>query len=257
MNKNINKNTNKNTKRKEKVVISFKNVSKIYKLYKNSSSRIISAFTRKKLYKEKKAISNLSFDIKKGEKVAIFGKNGAGKSTIIKLISQISYPTEGVVEVFGKIVTLLGTEVGIDQELTGRENIFLKCILLGMKKEDIKKIESKIIEFAEIEEYIDQPMKLYSSGMRARLGFAISVQVSPDILVIDETLSVGDENFRNKCINKINEIIQNNNTTLVLVTHSKETAVKFCNRGIVIEKGKMVFDGKIQDAISKYYNLIN
>ena len=236
----------------EETVIKFNNVTKIYKLYKNKNLRLISLFTNKKRYKEKMAISNLTFEVKKGEAVAILGKNGAGKSTIIKLASEITYPTEGTIEVIGKKTTLLGTEIGLEPELTGRENIYLKCTLLGIDENEIKNIESQIIEFAEIEEYIDQPMKLYSSGMRARLGFAISVQVEPDILIIDETLSVGDEKFKNKCIKKINEIIKSNNTTLLLVTHSKETAMEFCNRGIVIEKGKKIFDGEIKEAINSY-----
>lgn len=240
----------------ENIVISFKNVSKVYKLYKNSRIKLISILTRKKVYKEKLALSNISFDITKGESVAILGKNGAGKSTIIKLASEIIYPTEGNIKVIGKKNTLLGTDIGLEPELTGRENIFLKCSLLGIDEQEIGKIQEKIIDFAEIEEYIDQPMKLYSSGMRARLGFAISVQVEPDILIIDETLSVGDEKFRNKCINKINEIIEKNKTTLILVTHSKEMAVKFCKRGIVLDKGKKVFDGEIQEAINNYMQIL-
>lgn len=240
----------------EKIVISFKNVTKVYKLYKNHKFKLISFLCGKKLYKEKIALSDISFDIKKGESVAILGKNGAGKSTIIKLASEISYPTTGRVEVIGNKTTLLGTDIGLEPELTGRENIFLKCSLLGIKENEIKQMQEEIIEFAELQEYIDQPMKLYSSGMRARLGFSISVQVKPDLLIIDETLSVGDEKFKKKCIDKINEIIKTNNTTLMLVTHSKETAIEFCKRGIVIEKGNKIFDGDIKLAINKYMEIL-
>lgn len=240
----------------EDIVISLKNVTKKYKLYKSSKLKLQYALSGKAIYSEKVALNNISFDVYKGESVAILGRNGAGKSTIIKLISEISYPTEGTILVKGKKTSLLGTEIGLELELTGRENIFLKCSLLGMEEKEIQKIEKNIIEFSGIEEYIDQPLKLYSSGMRARLGFAISVQTEPDILIIDETLSVGDEQFKKKCINKINEIIKTNNTTLLLVTHSKETAMEFCKRGIVIEKGNKVFDGEIKQAIENYENIL-
>lgn len=240
----------------EDIVISLKNVTKKYKLYKNSKLKLKHVLIGKKTYSEKIALNNVSFDVYKGESVAILGRNGAGKSTIIKLVSEIAYPTEGSILVKGKKTSLLGTEIGLEPELTGRENILLKCSLLGIEEKEIQKIEKSIIEFSEIEEYIDQPLKLYSSGMRARLGFAISVQTEPDILIIDETLSVGDEQFKKKCINKISQIIKTNNTTLLLVTHSKETAVEFCKRGIVIEKGEKIFDGEIEMAIENYEKIL-
>lgn len=234
------------------IMIELDNVNKIYKLYKSENDKLIYAILKRKNYKEKIAVKNFSVCIKKGESVAILGKNGAGKSTILKIIAGIIYPTSGTVKVNGKKVTLLSTNVGLESNLTGRENIYLKCNLLGMEDNEIKKIEKNIIDFAEIGEYIDQPMKFYSSGMKARLGFAISIQIIPDIMIIDETLSVGDEEFKNKCINKLNEMIKKYNITLLFVTHSINLVDKFCKRGIVIDNGCSVFDGDVEDAIKFY-----
>ena len=206
--------------------------------------------------KENKAVNNVSFNIKKGESVALFGKNGAGKSTILKLITGVTYPTEGEIEVKGRVSALLELTSGFDQEFTGRENIYLKGQLLGIKDKEIKELEPAIIEFAELGDYIDQPVRTYSSGMKARLGFAINANVKPEILIIDEALSVGDEAFRRKCVKKINEVTSKEDVTLLFVTHATGTAKDFCKRGIVMKKGKAVFDGNIDDAIENYNGII-
>ena len=192
-------------------VIEFKEVSKIYKLYKNDKRRLLGIFFKKIPYKEKKAVNNVSFNIKRGEAVAIFGKNGAGKSTILKMITGVTFPTSGEIKVKGRVSALLELTSGFDPEFTGRENIYLKGQLLGLENSEISKLESTIVDFAELEEYIDQPVRTYSSGMKARLGFSINVNVEPEILIVDEALSVGDEEFRRKCIKKINELINNKN----------------------------------------------
>lgn len=189
-------------------VIEFKNVTKTYKLFKNDKMRLISTLFKIKNYKEKHAVNNVSFNIKKGESVAIFGRNGAGKSTILKMITEVCYPTDGEISVKGRVSALLELTSGFDPEFTGRENIYLKGQLLGLKNNEIKELEQEIIDFAEIEEYIDQPIRTYSSGMKARLGFSINVNIKPEILIVDEALSVGDENFRKKCSKKVNEIIK-------------------------------------------------
>lgn len=238
----------------EEFAIIFENVTKKYKLYKKNNDKLLSLIFKKKNIKEKVALSDVSFKIKKGETVALLGDNGAGKSTIVKLVSDLSYPTSGKVIVNGKKSTLLGTNVGLENNFTGRENIYLKCSLLGLNKEEIKKIENKIIEFSEIEEYIDYPMKTYSSGMKARLGFSILSQIEADVLIIDETLSVGDEKFKKKCANRIKEIIAEKKATLLFVTHSINTVSEFCNRGIVLKKGKKVYDGDIFEAKKIYLN---
>lgn len=195
----------------EETVIKFSNVTKIYKLFKNDKKRLLYTFCKKIRYQEKKAVDNVDFEIKRGESVALFGKNGAGKSTILKMITGVAYPTSGEIEVNGRVSALLELTSGFDPEFTGRENIYLKGQLLGLKDTEIKELEQEIIDFAEIYEYIDQPIRTYSSGMKARLGFSINVNIKPEILIVDEALSVGDEEFKNKCIRKVNEIINKDN----------------------------------------------
>ena len=240
----------------EKIVIKFDNVTKRYKLDKNDKSRLLSLFCKNIKCKENKAVNDVSFTIKKGECVALFGKNGAGKSTILKMITGVTYPTEGTVEVNGRVSALLELTSGFDSEFTGRENIYLKGQILGISNKEIQELEPAIIEFAELDDYIDQPVRTYSSGMKARLGFAINANIKPEILIIDEALSVGDEAFRRKCVKKINEITKNKNVTLLFVTHATSTAKDFCSRGIVMKKGKLMYDGKIDDAIVEYNKII-
>ena len=240
----------------EKTVIKFKNVTKKYKLYKNDKRRLLAIFFKKVPYKEKNAVNDVSFKINRGESVAIFGENGAGKSTILKMITGVTFPTAGEINVKGRVSALLELTSGFDPEFTGRENIYLKGRILGLKEKEIKRLEPQIVEFAELEEYIDQPVRTYSSGIRARLGFSISVNIEPEILIVDEALSVGDEKFKNKCIKKINEIIQKENVTLLFVTHTTSVAKEFCKRGMVMDKGKIVFDGDIKDAIHEYRKVI-
>ena len=239
------------------VVIKFEHVTKRYKLYKNDKKRFLGLFFKNIKYKENKAVNDISFNIKKGECVALFGKNGAGKSTILKLITGVTFPTEGNIEVKGRVSALLELTSGFDPEFTGRENIYLKGQILGIKDKEIKKLESTIIKFAELDDYIDQPVRTYSSGMKARLGFSINANINPEILIIDEALSVGDEAFRRKCVKKVNEITSKKDVTLLFVTHSTNVAKDFCKRGIVMKKGKAIFDGNIDDAIEKYNKVLN
>lgn len=238
------------------VVIKFNHVTKRYKLYKNDKQRLLGIFLKKIKYKEKNAVDDVTFDIKRGESVAIFGKNGAGKSTILKMITGVAFQTTGEIEVNGRVSALLELTAGFDPEFTGRENIYLKGQILGLNDSEIKKIENKIVNFAELEEYIDQPVRTYSSGMKARLGFSINVNIEPEILIVDEALSVGDEQFKNKCITKINKLIKKENVTLLFVTHSTATATEFCKRGLIMKKGKLIFDGDIKDAEAKYKDMI-
>ena len=237
-------------------VIEFKNVTKMYKLFKNDKKRLLYTFCKKIKYTEKKAVNNVSFEIKRGESVALFGRNGAGKSTILKMITGVCFPTNGEIKVNGRVSALLELTSGFDPEFTGRENIYLKGQLLGLKDNEIKELEKEIIDFAEIEEYIDQPVRTYSSGMKARLGFSINVNIKPEILIVDEALSVGDEEFKRKCVKKVNDIINNENVTLLFVTHATGVAKEFCSRGILMEDGKLTFDGDIEEAIIKYNNTI-
>lgn len=237
------------------IAIQLKNVSKRYKLFKNEKMRLMSFFNKKIEFKPKNALANVSFQINRGEAVALFGKNGAGKSTILKLITGVSYPTEGKIRVNGRVSALLELTAGFDPELTGRENIYFRGDILGIKKEELKLSEKDIVEFAELGEYIDQPVRTYSSGMRARLGFAINVNVNPDILIVDEALSVGDRAFREKCRRDIARKIENG-VTFLFVTHSLIDAKKFCKRGIVMKNGRVVFDGNVNEAAQFYSNNI-
>jgi len=236
-------------------IIEFTNVYKVYKLYKNDKDRMLGMFFGKKEMVRKVAANYLSFAIKKGEKVALLGPNGAGKSTILKMITNVCYPNEGNIIVKGKVGALLELSAGFDIEFTGRENIYLKCLLLGLNKNQIKKIENDIIEFADIGAYIDQPVRMYSSGMKARLGFSIIINSNVDILIIDEALAVGDKDFRDKCLNKIKELSKNKDLTILLVTHSLSQAKDFCDRGIIINKGHLVYDSSIEKAIDEYNRL--
>ncbi len=235
-----------------KKVIQLRNVTKIYKLFSNDKKRFLSTFIKSMQYKEKIAVNDITFDVHKGESVAIFGRNGAGKSTILKMITGVAYPTHGSIKVSGRVGALLELTSGFDPEFTGRENIYLKGQLTGMANEEIEQVEDEIVSFAEIGEYIDQPLRTYSSGMKSRLGFAINVCIRPDILIVDEALSVGDSKFQKKCVARIRQIIKDYGTTLLFVTHSTATAKQFCTRGIVLRAGRMLFDGRIDEAIMWY-----
>ncbi|WP_425757175.1 ABC transporter ATP-binding protein [Ihubacter sp. rT4E-8] len=239
-----------------KATIKFKNVTKQYKLYKNDKQRFRAIFSRRIKPKIKKAIDDVSFTIEKGESVALFGRNGAGKSTILKMITGVTYPTKGEIVVDGRVSALLELTAGFDPDFTGRENIFFRGQLLGIEDAEIKALEPEIIEFADLGDYIDQPVRTYSSGMKARLGFAINANIKPEILIVDEALSVGDKEFRLKCNRKIKDILGDGESTFLFVTHSTKVAKSFCKRGIVLKQGRILFDGEIQDAIDFYEELL-
>ncbi len=231
-------------------IIVFDKVSKVYTLYKNSREQFAALFYNSKKFKRHKALEDVSFSIRKGESVAIIGRNGAGKSTVLKMVTGVAFPTSGKVYVKGRVSALLELTAGFVPDMTGRENIQFKCYVLGLKGDEIKEIEEKAIEFADLGEYIDQPVRTYSSGMRVRLGFAININTNPDILVIDEALSVGDSTFKKKCKDKISEMI-NQDITVIYVSHSKDIQ-DFCDRCIYLQKGKVVFDGTMKETLEKY-----
>lgn len=234
------------------IAIEFRNVTKEYRLYPSENQRLLAYVVKHKNYKSNKANNNLSFKIRRGETVAIMGKNGAGKSTMLKMITGVVFPTHGEVIVNGRVSALLELSAGFDNFFTGRENIYLKGMLLGLEKDEVKALEKRIVNFADIGDYIDQQVRTYSSGMRARLGFAINAHIDPDILVVDEALSVGDREFQNKCRDKIHEICSKKDITFILVTHSETAATDFCKRGLVLNKGKLVFDGDVNEAVNIY-----
>jgi len=248
----------KEAKTQDETVIEFNNVSKTYQLYKSDRARVLGllGIRRKSGYLGSiNANNDLSFTIKRGEAVALIGQNGAGKSTALKIITGVLFPTSGSVSVKGRVSALLELNAGFDSQLTGRENLSLRGQALGLTKKEIAELEPKVIEFADLGVYIDQPIRMYSSGMRARLGFGFAVSVNPEILIIDEVLSVGDRRFRRKCINRMREIIRDEEVTVLFVTHASETAKEFCTRGIVLDNGIKVFDGPIDEAVMFYESM--
>ena len=235
----------------EEPIICFKDVTKEYTLYKNDRDRFKALFIPSKNAKKHLALKHVDLKIYKGESVGIIGDNGAGKSTLLKMITGVTFPTEGEITVHGKVAALLELTAGFSLEMTGRENIYLKGYILGLKDAYIAQIEERIIDFAQLGEYIDQPVRTYSSGMKMRLGFAINVNIDPDILVVDEALSVGDKKFKQKCKNKINEIIKSG-VTVLFVSHSMESVREICPRAIYLKKGEIMYDGKMEEALSRY-----
>lgn len=237
----------KTAKENAEVIIKFTNVSKTYTLYKNDQERFKSLFFKPKNPILNKALSHVNLEIRKGEAVGIMGDNGSGKSTMLKTITGVAFPDEGNVEVKGMVAALLELTAGFSTEMTGRQNIYLKGYILGLSDGKIKEIEENIIDFAELGEYIDQPVRTYSSGMKMRLGFAINVNINPDILVVDEALSVGDAAFKVKCKNKIKEVIENENITVLYVSHNAASVKEICPRSIYLKKGQIIFDGPTEE----------
>lgn len=235
--------------------VEFNNVIKEYKLYKNDKDRFKDLFWGKR-YTPYRAINNLSVKFEKGEVIGIFGKNGSGKSTLLKIVTGVVYPTWGTVEVNGAVSALLELTAGFDGELTGRENIYLKGYTMGYTRSRIHPKVEEIIEFSELGEYIDQPVRMYSSGMKARLGFAIAVNVDPEILVVDEALAVGDEDFRQKCLNRMDKF-RDEGKTILFVSHSVPQMRSFCTKGVWLHKGEMIVQGDIDEVANMYKHFLN
>jgi ABC-2 type transport system ATP-binding protein len=194
------------------------------------------------------ALSEVGFQVHEGETVGILGRNGSGKSTLLKCICGVLQPTKGQVVVRGKLAGLLELGAGFQQDLTGRENVYLNGSLLGMTKKDVDKVFDDIVDFSELEEFIDGPVKFYSSGMYVRLGFAVAVNMDPDILVIDEVLAVGDERFQRKCIDRV-KLFQREGRTILLVTHSPDQVRSICDRAVVLSHGKLVTETQPGEAV--------
>ncbi|GGH76616.1 teichoic acid transport system ATP-binding protein [Pullulanibacillus pueri] len=230
-----------------------KNVTKRYKLYGKNSEKIIDVFTGNQ-GEEFLALKDVSFTAEKGDVIGIIGVNGSGKSTLSNIISGVIPPTEGTVKSKGK-TALIAIASGLNNELTGRENIELKCLMLGFSKKEIRELEPEIIEFAEIGKFIDQPVKSYSSGMKSRLGFAISVTVDPDILVIDEALSVGDQAFAEKCLDKMNSF-KEQGKTIFFISHSIGQVKQFCDKALWLENGTVRDFGLIEEIVPKYQQFL-
>lgn len=241
------------------VVIRVDDVSMIFNIASeqfNSLKEYFIAFMRHEIaFKEFRALNHITFDVHKGEAFGLVGTNGSGKSTMLKIIAGVLEASEGTCTVNGTIAPLIELGAGFDPELTAQENIYLNGALLGYSKEFIDQEFDNIVEFAELKDFMEMPLKNYSSGMVARIAFAIATITDPDILIVDETLSVGDFLFQQKCENRIKELVENDNTTVLLVSHSIELVERICTRVCWIEKGQQRMIGPCDEVCTAYRNL--
>ncbi len=239
------------------IAIKVENLSKVYKLYNAPIDRMKEALHpfKKSYHKEFYALNDLSFEIKKGETVGIIGKNGSGKSTLLKIITGVLTPTAGKVAVNGRISALLELGAGFNPEYTGMENIYFQGNLMGFEREEMEAKVQEILDFADIGDFIHQPVKNYSSGMFARLAFAVAINVEPEILIVDEALSVGDMAFQAKCFNKFKEF-RDKGITILFVTHSTDLIIKYCQSAILINEGVKIKDGDCKDTVETFRKLM-
>lgn len=236
----------------KEVSVAIKNLEKSYTICNNQRDRLKSFLIpgRKNAGIEYHALKNINVEFYKGEAVGLVGLNGSGKSTLARIIAGITFPSAGMVDVTGE-VSMLSTTSGLNQMLTGRENIYYKCLLLGFTYEEIRKMEESIIDYADIGIYIDQPLNNYSSGMKARIGFAISIHINPDVLIVDEALAVGDQSFSDKCMESMEKVMKEGKT-VVFVSHSSKQIEKFCDRVLWLHRGEMVGFGEMEEILPAY-----
>jgi len=239
-------------------VIRVDKVSKKFRLFASPRERLIESLhpLRKQYHKAFWALNEVSFSVAKGEFIGILGRNGSGKSTLLQIICEVMQATTGGVTVNGKISALLELGAGFNPEFTGRENVILNGSIMGFSRRDMEAKMPAIEAFAEIGEYFDQPVKTYSSGMFVRVAFAAAIHVEPEILIVDEALSVGDAKFQHRCFQRIRQFVDQGKTIL-FVSHSVDTVLRLCQRGLVLEQGRLSFDGPIADAVNHYQNLLS
>lgn len=240
------------------IVVSLNSVSMVYKLFNYPKDRIkeVLSPTRRKYHRDFYALNNISLEINKGDILGVIGRNGSGKSTLLKLISGILYPTTGTVQSKGRIVPLLELGAGFDPEFTGMENIYFYCSIQGMKREEIDKVVPEILDFCEIGDFIHQPVKTYSSGMFARLAFGVSLNINPDILIVDEILSVGDSLFQRKSMSKM-EALMHSGKTVIYVSHSDQSIMNICTKAIFLDKGELLLSGSPKFVAYQYGSYLN
>lgn len=238
------------------IAIKIEGLSKMYKLYNSPTDRLKEALSpiRQKYHHDFHALRNVSFEVKKGESVGIIGKNGSGKSTLLKLIAGVISPSSGSIQVNGRISALLELGSGFNPELTGIDNVYFNGMLMGYSKDEMDARLDSILEFADIGEFVKQPIKTYSSGMFVRLAFAVAVNVAPDILVVDEALSVGDLRFQKKCKEKMN-YFKDNGITIILVSHAMSDIRAMCSTGLLLQNGSLIHCGDASEAITKYFEI--
>lgn len=240
--------------------VTAENITVEYTTHKYKSSTF-KEFIFNKLFKKEekeifKALNNINIKVKKGSSFALLGHNGSGKSTLLKVLAGIIEPNNAVIKTAGRLAAMIELGAGFDGELSGLENIKLSCMIMGLTEEEIKVKTNDIIEFSELQDFIDMPVKNYSSGMQARLGFACTTAVDPDVLLIDEVLSVGDSNFSQKCFNRIRDL-RKKGTTVILVSHDAGLVKRFCDEGLILSHGKILFEGPIDEALLKYEEVMH
>ena len=238
---------------KKNVAIKVENMSKDFIVYGDKANTLKEKMIRIGNTKKevRNILKNINLEINKGESVALIGVNGSGKSTLLKLMTKIIYPTKGRIVINGKLTSLLELGAGFHQDFSGRENIYFNASIFGLSREEIDKRISDIIKFSELEEFIDNPVRTYSSGMYIRLAFSVAINVDADILLIDEILAVGDQHFQEKCFNKLKEL-KKEGKTIVIVTHSMNQVKQFCDRAVWLYKGEVRMDGKVDDVLEEY-----
>lgn len=243
-------------KEQQETVIDIKNLTKEYKMYASKKDRLVETiFPSVKKHSTFRAMDNLNLEVKKGEILGILGKNGAGKSTLLKMVTGVVVPTAGEIKVNGKISSLLELGTAFNMELTGLENIYQHGQVMGLSKEEIEATKQDVIDFADIGDHLYQPVKTYSSGMFARLAFACAINVDPEILIVDEVLSVGDMAFQLKCFKKFQQF-KERGKTILFVTHSIADVLKNCTRTIILQNGKKTFDGGVKEGVELYKKII-
>lgn len=238
---------------KVKKAIRIKNMSKYFKLVYDKPSTLKErlVFFGKTKKEMRNILNNINLEINKGETVALIGTNGSGKSTLLKLMTKIIYPTKGIIEVNGKLTSLLELGAGFHPDFTGRENIYFNASIFGLTRKEIENRIDEIISFSELGEFINNPVRTYSSGMYMRLAFSVAINVDADILLIDEILAVGDQHFQDKCFSRLEEL-KNSDKTIVIVTHSLGAVKKLCNRAVWIHEGIVRQDGNPEEVIDSY-----
>ncbi len=241
-------------------IIQVKNVSKDYLLphllQTTVKSRVVNVFRKSQSFEFQHALRDISLDVPRGEFLGIVGRNGSGKSTLLKILAGIYMPTSGVVTVGGKLVPLIELGVGFHPELTGRENVYLNGALLGFSKVEVDSMYEDIVAFAELEGYMDQKLKNYSSGMQVRIAFSVATRAKADILLIDEVLAVGDAGFQRKCYDHFHTL-KEGDTTIVFVSHDMAAVRQFCDRAILIEDSRIVAEGSAEDVATRYTELLD
>lgn len=238
---------------KKENAIEVKKMTKYFNVYSDKANTLKEKllFWKRGNKEIRTVLKDINLDIKKGETVALIGTNGSGKSTLLKLMTKIIYPNKGTVQTKGKLTSLLELGAGFHPDFSGRENIYFNASIFGLSKSEIDKRLNDIISFSELEQFIDNPVRTYSSGMYMRLAFSVAINVDADILLIDEILAVGDQHFQDKCFKKLEEL-RDSNKTIVIVTHSLDSVKKLCNRAIWIKDGIIKMDGETKEVVSKY-----